>query len=212
MVWFVSTRKTRWYHYYSCNFENEKVIREKKLFHSKQLFWLWWPLEAKRLTLGQIWRHCNATVDPRSNLTACNATAYNGVMGNVVMGNLLFLSNTVFGFVISIRVPEIMEVFRSDARHSRKKLENFAFFAPGGHIFDPIEKRTEIHSFDWVFDDLSNAACGISLQRSGAELDGGVKTPPGPLCYNRSTGPARVNPRPTGGLFRAPLSLSCDIF
>ena len=52
------------------------------------------------------------------------------------------------------------------------KLENFAFFVPGGHNFDPGEKRTESHSFNWVFDDLSNAACGISVQRSGVELKG----------------------------------------
>ena len=37
----------------------------------------------------------------------------------------------------------------------------------------------------------------MSLRSSGAELDEGgggrINRPPGPLCYNRSTGPARVN-------------------
>ena len=53
------------------------------------------------------------------------------------------------------------------------------------------------NSFDWVFEDLSNATFCKSLRRSGAELDGGgggVKPP----CYNRSSGPARVNIDPMG--------------
>ena len=45
-----------------------------------------------------------------------------------------------------------------------------------------------------VFDELSIAAFRLSLRRSGDELEGGGRktAPPGPMCYNRSTGPARV--------------------
>ena len=39
------------------------------------------------------------------------------------------LSNAVFGFVLSIICTEIMEVFRSDVRHSLKT-QNFAIFCP----------------------------------------------------------------------------------
>ena len=65
----------------------------------------------------------------------------------------------------------MMEVFRSDFRHSRKT-RKFCISAPGGHNFDPSEKNDR-NNFDRVFDDLSNAACRMSLRRSVAELDGG---------------------------------------
>ena len=113
MVRFVSTRQTRWYHYYWCNFQNEKVIREK-LFRSKQFFLLWWAVEANRLTLGQVGQFWRQYYD----------------------GEFNYISNAVFGFVLSIRdpYPEIMEGFRSDVRHSRKT-RRFCFFCPGGHNF-----------------------------------------------------------------------------
>ena len=46
-----------------------------------------------------------------------------------------------------------------------------------------------------IFDELSNAACRLSLGGPGAELEGGVfkHPPPGPARVAPSTGPARVN-------------------
>ena len=58
----------------------------------------------------------------RSNLTTILRWIYN-IVYNIA------ISNAVFGFVLSIIVPEIMEGFRSDVRHSRK-LEDFALFCP----------------------------------------------------------------------------------
>ena len=84
----------------------------KNYFAQNSFFDFWWPVEATRLTLGQIWRHDH---DEEFNS----------------------LSNAVFGFVLSIIVPELMEVFRSDIRHSRKKLENFANICPWRQQFWP---------------------------------------------------------------------------
>ena len=45
-----------------------------------------------------------------------------------------------------------------------------------------------------IFDELSNAACRLSLGGPGAELEGGVfKHPPRLARVTPSTGPARVN-------------------
>ena len=44
------------------------------------------------------------------------------------------------------------------------------FFAPGSHN---LKRKNDRNSFDWVFDNLSNAACRMSLRRSGTELYGG---------------------------------------
>ena len=156
-AWFDSSRWDKYdvasCHCYCCNFPNEKVIR-KKLFHSKQLFWLRWPVEAKRLTLGQIWhRYCN--------------------------GEFNYVSNAIFGIFLSIIVPEIMEVFPKWCSPFVKNSKILHFFAPGGHNFDPNKKKIR-NSFDWVFDDISNAACRMSLRRSGTELDGGADKPPPP--------------------------------
>ena len=63
-----------------------------------------------------------------------------------------------------------MEVFRSDVRHWRKK--NSKKLSLGATILT-LAKKNYRNSFDWVFEDLSNAACRMSLRRSGAELDGG---------------------------------------
>ena len=43
-----------------------------------------------------------------------------------------------------------------------------------------------------IFDDLSNAACRLSLGGPGAELEGRGVQPPGPARVAPSTGPARV--------------------
>ena len=76
----------------------------------------------------------------------------------------------------------------------REKLEIFAVLVPWRPQFWPERKMTEVLSY-WFFNHLSNAAFHLSLRRSGAELDGGriPPPPPGRLCYNRSTGSARVN-------------------
>ena len=125
-TWLDSFRRDKHDHYYCSNFQNEKVIREK-LFCSKQLFWLWWPVEAKRSTLGQlgqIWRqYCD--------------------------GEFNSISNAVFGFVLAIIVPGTMEGFRSDVRHSRKT-RRFCIFCPWGHNFEPREKNDR-NSLHWVF-------------------------------------------------------------
>ena len=94
MFRFGSSRQIRWHHYHGCTFQNEIVIREKTI-SLKTYFFIWWPVEAKRMTLAQ---------------SRCHD------------GDFEFncLSNAAFGFVLSIIVPEIMKVFRSDVRQSRK--------------------------------------------------------------------------------------------
>ena len=86
-------------------------IKMKKLFAvkdfaQKQLFWLRRPLEAKPLTLCQMWRQ-------------------------LPVSKFNFLSNAVIGFALAIIVPEIMELFRNDVRQSRKTLKFGHFFALG---------------------------------------------------------------------------------
>ena len=54
MVQFVSTRQTRWFHYYGCNLKNGTVICEN--YFAQNSFLTFGDVEAKRLTLGQVWR------------------------------------------------------------------------------------------------------------------------------------------------------------
>ena len=65
-------------------------------------------------------------------------------------GEFNALSNAVFVYALAIIAPEIMEVFRSDIRKSRKKIENFVIFYPGGHKFDLSEKLTGIVSSSFL--------------------------------------------------------------
>ena len=74
-----------------------------------------------------------------------------------------------------------------------KNLKILQFWSPGGHNFDLNEKMTEVLSYCF-FLTIFRIALSACLRRSGAELDGGrIPPPPGRLCYNRSTGSARVN-------------------
>ena len=98
-----------------------KTLFAVKDFAQKQLFWIRWPLEAKPLTWGQIWR-------------------------NFSDGQFNSLSNAVFRFALAIIVPEIMKIFRKDVLQLRKKSKISPFFGPGGHNFDLSEKLTEIVS------------------------------------------------------------------
>ena len=130
-----------------------KKLFTVKDFAQKQLFLVRWPLEAKPLSLGQIWRQLSVS-------------KFNS------------LSNDVFGFVLAIIVPEIMEVFRSNVRHSRK-IENLAIFWPWGPQFWPWRK-IDWNSFVIIFDELWNVFFRFSLRPTGAETDGGVRPPPPP--------------------------------
>ena len=123
----------------------EKVIRGER-FRSKTVFLTSWPLEAKPLTLGQIWR-------------------------NLIDGECNYLSNAVFGFALAIIVPEIMEVFRNDVWQSRKTRKFCHFLALGATILALAKNWT---SFVIIFDELSNLFFRSSLQPIGAEIDGGV--------------------------------------
>ena len=86
-----------------------------------------------------------------------------------------------------------MKLFRSDVLSFAKNWKILQFWSPGGHNFDLSDKMTEVLSYCFLTT-FSNAAFCLSLPRSGAELDGG-QIPPSPdrLCYNQSTGSARVN-------------------
>ena len=105
----------------------KKVIRGER-FRSKTVsFLLRWPLEAKPLTLGQIWR-------------------------NLSDGQINYLSNSVFGFAITQIVSEIMDVVRSNVWQSRKTRKFVfvfhVFVRPCGHSsFRTNETRhmAEIH-------------------------------------------------------------------
>ena len=76
---------------------------------------------------------------------------------------------------------------------SEMKTNIFSSVTSGDLAFDLTEKNDR-SSFLLILTALSNAACRLSLRRSGVELDGGRKTapPPGTLCYRWSTGLARV--------------------
>ena len=91
IVRFVSTRQTRWYLYYCSSYKNESYSWWK--ISPKNSFLILWPLEAKPLTLGQIWRQ-------------------------LAVSKFNSLSNAVFGFVLAIIVSEIIEVFRNDVWQS----------------------------------------------------------------------------------------------
>ena len=74
----------------------------------------------------------------------------------------------------------------------RNENEHFFF----GYLWWPSfwpDRKNDRSSFLLILTALSNAACRLSLQRSGVELDGGRKTaPPGTLCYRYTPGPARA--------------------
>ena len=116
-----------------------------------------------------------------------------------------FLSNAVFRFVLSIIVLEIMEFFSKRSPFEKKTF--FCFYA-GGHNFDPTEKMAEIVSTGFLMIFRMSLAAYL-CDAHEPELDGGggegVKPPPGPLCHNRSTDPARA----IASLFTA--STSCSI-
>ena len=95
-----------------------------------------WSLKAKPLTSGRIWRQC------------CD-------------GEFNFLSNPFCGFALAIIVTELMEVFGSDFRSSRK-LENLIIFLPWGRQFLPEPKR-DWDSFVIIFHELSNVFFFIFL-------------------------------------------------
>ena len=80
-----------------------------------------WPLEAKPLTLCQIWR--------QQFVSKCN-----------------YISNTVFGFALAIIVPEIMEIFWNDVWQSRKTRKVGQFLALGATILTLAKKLTEMVS------------------------------------------------------------------
>ena len=54
IFWTLSTSATRWCLFYFVSLLSKKLFMENQL-HVKKYFFLWWPLESKVLTLGQIW-------------------------------------------------------------------------------------------------------------------------------------------------------------
>ena len=178
IVRFVSTRQTRWHLYYCCTYKKwKKNIRGERISLKYNFFLIWWPLGAKPLTLGRIWRQ-------------------------LTVFEFNYLSNVVFGFSLAIIVPEIMVVFRNDVWQSRK-LENFAIFLPCGPQFWPWRK-IDRYSFVIIFDELFNAFFRFSLRPTVAEIHGGggcsnqgcnlwrnwVRLPP--FCSQPGRGPGRV--------------------
>ena len=61
------------------------------------------------------------------------------------MGNLIS-SEWRFRIALALIVPEIMEVFRRNARQSQKNSKFSTFLVSRGHNFDPNENMTKIVS------------------------------------------------------------------
>ena len=58
-------------------------------------------------------------------------------------------------------------------------LENFGILTPGDLNFD-LSQKNDQNDFEMIFRELSKAAFRFSLRRPGAEIIGGVQTPPPP--------------------------------
>ena len=129
----------------------KKLFAVKDFAQKQFLFLLRWPLEAKPLTLGQIWR-------------------------NLSYGELNFLSNAVFGFVLAIIVLEIMKLFRNDVWQSRKTRQFGHFWLWGPQFW--LKRKIDWNSFEIIFEELSNAFFRFSLRLIGAEIDGDIRPPP----------------------------------
>ena len=67
-------------------------------------------------------------------------------------------------------------------------MENFGILTPGDLNFDLSQKMTNY--FERIFRELSNAVFRFVLRCAGAEIDGGVQTPPPPAGGGKSRGPA----------------------
>ena len=146
-----------------------------KYFAQKQFFLLRWPLEAKPLTLGQIWRH----------------------IGN---GEFHSISNAVFGFALAIILS-----FRNNGGFSKRCLtiakknsKIWPVFGPGCHNFDLSEKLTA--SFVIIYDEFLTFFFRFSLRPIGAEIDGGVFKQLPPVGGGKSGAPVGRGLRAIKGL------------
>ena len=81
---------------------------------------------------------------------------------------------------------------------SKNRFGKFWNFDPWWPQFWPEPKKTEMIS-KWFFRELWNAVFRFVLWCAGAEIDGGVQTPPSRWWKIQRPIRARVNPRPTGG-------------
>ena len=111
------------------------------------LFLLFWPLEVKPLTWGQIWRHSS---------------------GRAVNG----LSFAFFRAALALWVHEL-ECLQWRIVEMVENREHFTFYYLWWPDLWP-DLKNERNTFLMLLDELSNAACRMSLRSSGAELEGGA--------------------------------------
>ena len=124
------------------------------------------PLQAKPLTLGQIWENYSERA-------------------------LIGLSNALFRGAVALLVPELcvgfLEIF--DIRPGNRR--NFAFNDLWWPDLWP-DQKIDRSDFLIIFDALSNAAFRVSLRGPGAELEGGVFKHPPPSRAWKSRTPSRA--------------------
>ena len=124
-----------------------EVILKKTIWGKIVYFYISWPLEVKPLTWGQIWRH-----NP--------GRAVNGLSFAFFRAALALLVHELER--LKLRIVEMVE-----------NREHFDFDDLWWPDLWPDLKNDRC-TFLLILDELSNAACRMSLRSSGAELDGGA--------------------------------------
>ena len=148
---------------------SKKLFMENQL-HVKKYFFLWWPLESKVLTLGQIWS---------KNVT----------------GAWRELSNAFFEFFLAIILLEIIaNVCEKTAIFSKFDLwwplVTSILTWPGNDLYKSWRSRRSLSQCR-----LQN----VSTLRSFRDLRGGRIGPPRTELALKKPDRNRVNPRPDGG-------------